>query len=389
MIFIDVTQSCRSSNNSGIQVVTRNLFREINAQKAVTPLIWDNFLKNYSHLNKRELKNLSDPFDKDYQAKERPNKQENPFYKEFLKSFFRLKRIKKFDNQSSTQQLFIFPEVFRDNRVFELPKVKMNKLTKGAIFHDANVLQNSLPTPAARLKNFKGYMNFLASCDAISTVSDFSKKQFIENIGSSFEQTKIVTHRLPVEPPEFQPRKKLLHVPLIIFVSTLGYNKNHLCLLDAAEILWSEGLSFELQFIGQSDPSWSYKVINKINEFRHRNRPIKWLKHIGQNELEEKYLSCSFTVFPSTSEGFGLPIIESLVRGKACICGKNGALGEIIRDGGCLTIADQKDSNQLANGIRKLLTDKKLILKLEKQAKKRDFGSWKSYSSHLLNHFLP
>jgi hypothetical protein len=94
MIFIDVTQSCRSSNNSGIQVVTRNLYREINAQKEVTPLIWDNFLKNYSHLNKRELKNLTDPFDKDYQAKERPNKQENPFYKEFLKSFFRLKRIK-------------------------------------------------------------------------------------------------------------------------------------------------------------------------------------------------------------------------------------------------------------------------------------------------------
>jgi glycosyltransferase involved in cell wall biosynthesis len=231
-------------------------------------------------------------------------------------------------------------------------------------------------------------MDFLASCDAISSVSESSKKQFFEIIGNSFDNKKITTHRLPVEPPSSFSIKKINKEPLILFVSTLGYNKNHLCLLDAAETLWMEGLSFELEFVGQSDPSWSHKVIKEINKLKEQKRPIKWLKHISQNDLEERYARCSFTVFPSTNEGFGLPILESLIRGKPCICGKNGALGEISRDGGCLTITDQTDSNLLANAIRLLLMDKKLVIKLEKQAKSRDYGNWENYSANLLAHFF-
>jgi len=47
-----------------------------------------------------------------------------------------------------------------------------------------------------------------------------------------------------------------------------------------------------------------------------------------------------FTVYPSLMEGFGIPILESLWHGKPCVCGGNGALGEVARGGGCL-IVDQ------------------------------------------------
>jgi hypothetical protein len=130
MIFIDVTQSCRSSNNSGIQVVTRNLFREIDSKKEVTPLAWDNFIKRYTRLDNREIKNLNNPFHKNYQPRERPNKQENPVHKELLKSILRLKRIQNFKKEVTAKNLFIFPEVFRDNRVIELPKLKTHNIIK-------------------------------------------------------------------------------------------------------------------------------------------------------------------------------------------------------------------------------------------------------------------
>ena len=66
---MDVTQSCRSSNNSGIQVVTRNLYRVLNSRIKVIPIVWDNFICQYSSLQTNELSNLENPFTKNYKAK--------------------------------------------------------------------------------------------------------------------------------------------------------------------------------------------------------------------------------------------------------------------------------------------------------------------------------
>ena len=44
-----------------------------------------------------------------------------------------------------------------------------------------------------------------------------------------------------------------------------------------------------------------------------QGRPVRWRRHISDAELTEAYRTCAFTVFPSRLEGFGLPIIESLL----------------------------------------------------------------------------
>ena len=116
-IFIDVTQSCRSSNNSGIQVVTRNLYKEIKSIHETVPIIWDNQLCKYAHLNQKELNNLQNPFSRKYKPKSRPNKQENPFYKEIYYSILRSRKCINFFSEEKKNDLIVLPEVFRDKRV--------------------------------------------------------------------------------------------------------------------------------------------------------------------------------------------------------------------------------------------------------------------------------
>jgi glycosyltransferase involved in cell wall biosynthesis len=159
-------------------------------------------------------------------------------------------------------------------------------------------------------------------------------------------------------------------------------------LLEAVEILWEQGLEFELELIGKADLTWTPKVVKVIDELNKRKRPVKWLLHIDQDTLEEKYACCSFTVYPSLYEGFGLPILESLIRGKPCICGKNGALGEISSGGGCIPVEDQKDVNLLANNIKQLLINPKLSKKLIFEAQQRNFPSYTEYASRLLAFLL-
>ena len=387
-IFIDVTQSCRSSNNSGIQVVTRNLFREIDSPHNAVPMIWDTRLRRYAQLSSVEKKNLLNPFSKGYKPKARPNKQENPFYKELLSTLFRLRKLICLTEKPQHKDFILFPEVFRDNRVFCLPSLLHPKFEKTGIFYDANVLRNPTDTPSGRVQNFQAYLNFLSGFKAISCISEESREAFEKHSLKPVGSRKISVHHLPVEKPVSTPSVTLRKPPLILCVSTLGYNKNHLTLLEAVEILWEQGLAFELELIGKADPTWTPKVVKAIKELNKKKRPVNWLLHVDQNMLEKKYACCSFTVYPSLYEGFGLPILESLVRGKPCICGRNGALGEVSKGGGCLPVKDQKNARLLAENIKLLLINQKLNQKLILEARQRKFTSSKEYASRVLSFLL-
>ena len=87
-------------------------------------------------------------------------------------------------------------------------------------------------------------------------------------------------------------------------------------------------------------------------------------------------------------EGFGLPIAESLWHGKPCVCGGNGALGEIARGGGCLII-DQTSPAAMAEAIKALLLDRQLYSRLCDEARTRKFRPWSDYINKLLGHLQP
>ena len=84
-------------------------------------------------------------------------------------------------------------------------------------------------------------------------------------------------------------------------------------------------------------------------------------------------------------EGFGLPILESLWHGKPCVCGGNGALGEVAQGGGCL-IVDQTSEHAIAAGIKKLLRDQATYGRLCVAARARKFRLWSDYIEKLLEH---
>ena len=384
-IFIDVTQSCRSSNNSGIQVVTRNLFRTLNSKINVTPIVWDNLICKYSTLSSRELSNLENPFSKNYKSRARPNKQENYFLKEVLNSFNHyFKRINLKKSLRKEDYIF-FPEVFRDKRVNFLPSMLDFNASKASIFYDANVLRNCSIVPQSRLRNFQAYLNIISTFDAISCISYETRNALYKYGLIDALPRKVKVHNLPVEPPLNVKLLTKNDIPSVLCVSTLAYNKNHINLLKAAEKLWQRGLTFKLDLVGQEDPTWAPIVKEYIIKLQNKNRPVNWAMHVDQVTLEKKYAECNFTIYPSLFEGFGLPVLESLARGKPCICGYNGALGEISKRGGCEILTNQKDPTQIAYAINLLLTDSSRLQKLKLETADRDFGSWEKYTTNLLD----
>ena len=69
-------------------------------------------------------------------------------------------------------------------------------------------------------------------------------------------------------------------------------------------------------------------LLDDLQASDYLNGKIILLRGLSDAELQQAYRSCLFTVFPSLSEGWGLPIAESLAHGKFCVASNHTSIPE-------------------------------------------------------------
>jgi len=387
MIYLDVTGSCKSAKSTGIQRATRGIFRELGRLETILPISWNLIGKRYQRLGRRELQILQDPFRVLPRSTARPDlRGENPVA-ELQRLLFRESIPLK--TRTEPGDVLFVPDMYRDARISYLPQlIRETDVRAVVIFHDAAALRLRLMRNSA-LKRFNNYIDSLATFHLVICVSKDSEEHLHQLWGEhGTKPTETCVEEWPpgdldpAEREERSGREDRASVPVILSVGTLEPRKNHLTLLRAAEILWKAGFSFELQLIGRSTGYYGHKVISPMKLLQKAGYPIRWLRHVNDPALHRAYHSCRFTVYPSQMEGFGLPIAESLWHGKPCVCGGNGALGELARPGGCL-IVDQTSADALAGAMKTLLTDNATYERLSADARARDFRTWTNYINRL------
>jgi glycosyltransferase involved in cell wall biosynthesis len=76
---------------------------------------------------------------------------------------------------------------------------------------------------------------------------------------------------------------------------------------------------------------------------------------LSEAELRRAYESCLFTVFPSLSEGWGLPVAESLVHGKFCVASNRTSIPEV--GGDLIDYFDPSNEDDALAKIERVLLD--------------------------------
>ena len=94
------------------------------------------------------------------------------------------------------------------------------------------------------------------------------------------------------------------------------------------------------------------------------------LGRVDQPTLELLYKRASAVVVPSLYEGFGLPVLEAMARGKVVVAAKASSLPEVGGDA-ALYFHDSADSEQLASVLKIALNDETLRTSLAKAARAR------------------
>jgi glycosyltransferase involved in cell wall biosynthesis len=282
----------------------------------------------------------------------------------------------------------LVPEIFSPEVAAALPALfAAAHGPRVALFHDALALQLPEFTPRSNVARFPSYLRELLQFDGIAAVSEASRVCLLDYwrwLGAT-RLPDVVALPLGIDPaPAPGDAAPPGGVPVVLCVGSIEGRKNHAALLDACETLWSSGAAFELRMVGLANPETGSAALAKLGRLRASGRPVRHDGPVTDQALEAAYRDCAFTVYPSIAEGFGLPVAESLARGKPCLCRTQGALGEVARGGGCLSLGAAGPA-EIASALARLLASPSERSALAAEARGRRFKPWSDYAAALLD----
>jgi glycosyltransferase involved in cell wall biosynthesis len=169
---------------------------------------------------------------------------------------------------------------------------------------------------------------------------------------------------------------------VVIFVGRITKEKGVSELVEAFERLIVEGLDLYLLLVGPFEPDGA-AIIDSVSNISVKDR----IKTVGFSNVPEKYMAVAdMLCLPSYREGFGTVVIEAAAMGLPTVGTSIYGLSDAVVDGQTGFLVPVGDSASLANSIRSLITDDRLLMEMSKSARERAqtiFDS-KLYSSLLI-----
>jgi glycosyltransferase involved in cell wall biosynthesis len=208
----------------------------------------------------------------------------------------------------------------------------------------------------------------------VVTVSQSSKDDIVAFLGVTPERVDVIPNGPglaqaadPPSPAELRKRYSLGEAPIVLTVAAKRPHKNlgrlieAVIRLDANAVLAVPG--FETQF--------------EAGLRRQADERVRFLGWLDDRTLDGLYRAATCVVLPSLAEGFGLPVLEAMIRGVPVACSQGSALPEVAGD--AALYFDPLDTGQIADAVRKLLGDGGLRERLREAGLERARGfSWEA-----------
>jgi glycosyltransferase involved in cell wall biosynthesis len=195
-------------------------------------------------------------------------------------------------------------------------------------------------TEENRLGCFEGVFNACLYADMIVSISEYSRRHFLE-IFPHFPQERIVVVHLASrffrKPDLARPASLSSLKPgeFWLTVSTLEPRKNQLRLLRAyARLKSSLPETFPLVMAGGR--GWLMEDIHRTVADLGLAEDIVMPGYLDDSALQWLYQNCYAMVYPSLFEGFGLPVLEAMSLGAPVLSSNVTSIPEIAGDAGIL-----------------------------------------------------
>ena len=90
-------------------------------------------------------------------------------------------------------------------------------------------------------------------------------------------------------------------------------------------------------------------------------RGVRFVGHVGDEDLSALYTGAAALVYPSLHEGFGIPVLDAMSVGTPVVTSNISSMPEVAGDAAVLV--DPTDTDSIAEGIEVALRQKKTLAK--------------------------
>lgn len=305
-------------------------------------------------------------FNSNYEKNYAPDSLQNPY--------------KKYASVALSMPGFIFPDVYPLKNVLVVPDIQHEFFPQ---FFEAKVL-------ATRNKN---YTDSIHHADHLCAISEFTRQTLIERLDVTPER--ITTTYLAAD-PIFNPNRRKsnekgeivrkYNLPVgeyLLFPGNTWPHKNHKAAFQALYILKEEYHISPLLVCTGSPKNMHKELVDMLHELRLEDN-VRFLGYCPSRDLPSLYEGALMTIFPSLFEGFGMPVVESMLCDCPVVCSNTSCLPEIAGDAALLI--DPHSPAEIANAIQRCMTDTALredmIIRGRKQAAK---FSWREFTLQIVN----
>jgi len=220
---------------------------------------------------------------------------------------------------------------------------------------------------------------------AIITISNFVKEDLAKHY--PFTINKTTTTYCASEPPLAGTAKAPSYIskkdPFLLYVGTAFPHKNLSSLVKIMPELLEKHPTLKLVLAGKKEQY--YEKLDKEIKKRDLSSHVITPGFISDAELKWLYTHCKAYVFPSLSEGFGLPGLEAMVHGAPVVSSNATCLPEIYSNAALFFNPNNLEDMTLK--IERILEDKvlrkELITKGYAQVKKYSWEKMASETHHI------
>jgi glycosyltransferase involved in cell wall biosynthesis len=145
----------------------------------------------------------------------------------------------------------------------------------------------------------------------------------------------------------------------ILSVGSLCPRKDQKTLIRACTLL--EDLDFHLDLVGSTDacPDYAAAVSELLYEFG-LNEKVSVVGNLDRSGMDEIYSRSHILVHPALWEAFGMSVLEGMWHGLPVVAADTAAIPELVRDGENGILFQPGNEMDLAQALRRLMTDEKM-----------------------------
>jgi glycosyltransferase involved in cell wall biosynthesis len=218
--------------------------------------------------------------------------------------------------------------------------------------------------------------------------SNFIKEQLVKEYGLRTDKVMVTYEGVDLKIPNSNPpaggqilEKYKIQKPYLLYVGSVYPHKNIERLIEAVKSLQTTDCRLQLVVVCSRSVFWE-KLKEKIRGMKAEDE-VNLVGFVADEELSVLYQEAETFVFPSLSEGFGLPGLEAMAQGTPVVASDIPVFREIY--GVAAEYFNPLVFQDMAEKIRLVMEDKKRREKLVKEGQKQiKKYSWQRMASETL-----